>query len=431
MPSAAVSEWDALPEPPATGWEVTTILACGLARDPTRLIDAVRAHNPALAGRCLAEAGIPPPPDVAEKTRADLLADLYNPAVHLRARLQAGFVLGRIGDPRFAPQVVDGVRVIVPPMVSVPAGRYTLGSAAGEPGAYDDEQPQHGVDLPAFQIGRWPVTNAEYACFVEAGGYRDGRWWTTDLARRWLAGEDVTGGPLAAWLEVWRFLQANADWKDQLERTGSYSPDDLKSYEYVAGLSEEELKAELAKSLAGKSRQRPQWWEDAERNNPSQPVVGVTWFEARAYCAWLSAATERLYRLPGEAEWEAAARGPGVRAYPWGNAWDPARANTIEGRVLKPSPVGAYAAAGGVGPFGAEDQAGNVWEWTGSLYRPYPYQPDDCEASEAEGERAVRGGSWDNNRGSARCAYRYRDGPVNFVGTLGFRVVSPGSISDC
>jgi formylglycine-generating enzyme required for sulfatase activity len=439
MPPASVGEWDALPEPPASGWEVTTILACGLARDPARLIDAARPHNPSLAGRCLDEAGILPPPDVAEKTRADLLADLYNPAVHLRARLRAGFVLGRIGDPRLAPQVVDGVKVIVPQMVSVPAGRYAIGSAAGDSGAYDDERPQHSVDLPAFEIGRWPVTNAEYACFIEAGGYRDEHWWTTDLARRWLAGEDVTGGPLTIWLDIWRFLQTNADWKERLERTGSYSPGDLEAYEYVAGLDEDGLKAWLSKSLAGKSRQQPQWWEDAERNNPAQPVVGVTWFEARAYCAWLSAVTGRLYRLPGEAEWEAAARGlpapvhgdgGGVRAYPWGNEWDAAKANTIEGRVLKPSPVGAYATAGGLGPFGTEDQAGNVWEWTGSLYRPYPYRAADCEAAEAEGERTVRGGSWEDARNDARCACRDRLAPGYFLyGLIGFRVLSPGPIS--
>lgn len=430
MDPATVGEWDPLPEPPPTGWEVTTILACGLAADPARLIEAARPLNPVLAERCIAEAGIPRPEGVAHRVRADLRADLYDPAVHLRARLQAGFALGRIGDPRFEPQEIGGVRVILPHMVDVPGGTYTIGSADDAPNAYDDERPQHTLDLPAFQIGRWPVTNTEYACFVEAGGYGDERYWTTGLARRWLQGEDVTGGPLTYWMKLWNLVRFTPDWKEQLERTGSYSPAELKAYEFIAGLDEEGLKAWLAQSFAGKSRQRPEYWLDSERNNPSQPVVGVTWFEARAYCAWLSAVTGQAYRLPTEVEWEAAARGGRARAYPWGDEWDAGRANTIEGRVLKPSPVGAYAPAGGGGPCGAEDQAGNVWEWTGSLYRPYPYQGDREEA-EAEGERAVRGGSWDSDRGFARCAYRNRFVPDYFDDNVGFRLVSPGSISEC
>jgi formylglycine-generating enzyme required for sulfatase activity len=156
-------------------------------------------------------------------------------------------------------------------------------------------------------------------------------------------------------------------------------------------------------------------------------VVGITWFEARAYCAWLSQLSGRLYRLPSELEWEAAARGQEGQPYPWGKSWESDHANTIEGRLLKPSPVGAYAAAGGAGPFGAEDQAGNVWEWTASLYRPYPYRAETCEDPFAEGERVLRSGSWYFSRGYARCASRYRDVPVDFSYDVGFRVLSPGS----
>ncbi len=244
------------------------------------------------------------------------------------------------------------------------------------------------------------------------------------------------GGQLTGILEFWKFTQSTSDWRTRLERTGNYSPDDLRNADYVAGLSEDELKAEYSKSVSAKSRAQPAYWNDPDRNNPSQPVVGLTWFEARAYCAWLSAVTGRAYRLPTEAEWEAAARGlssplqgegAGMRVYPWGDEWDPERANTLEGRVLKPSPVGVYAAAGGIGPFKAEDQAGNVWEWTGTLYRAYPYEIDEREDPEAEGERVVRGGSWLDFRWSARCANRGRFVPDNFYDNIGFRLVSPGS----
>ncbi|MBN1148467.1 MAG: SUMF1/EgtB/PvdO family nonheme iron enzyme, partial [Anaerolineales bacterium] len=392
MPPAEAGEWDPLPEPPGSGWEVTTILACGLASCPEKLVEAVRPCNPALAGRCLDEAGILPPEAATRSVCADLLADLYNPAVHLRARLQAGFVLGRIGDPRFELQTINGVKVILPEMVDVPAGTYSIGSQDNDPQAFDDEKPQHRVELPAFAIARWPLTNAEFACFIAAGGYQDERCWEGDLAKRWLRGEEVAGGPLSAWMEMWQYMRNNSNWKEELQGTGLYSPDQLKTLEYAASLDQNGLQSWLSRSYSGKSRKEPHFWRDSQYDNPSQPVVGVTWFEARAYCAWLSALSGRTYRLPSEAEWEAAARGAEGRCYPWGQEWDAGRANTLEGRVLKPSPVGAYAAAGGRGPFGAEDQSGNAWEWTASLYGHYPSQREDDPG--AEGERVLRGGGW-------------------------------------
>ena len=439
MPAAQVGEWDALPEPPSTGWEVTTLLACGLSQNPAALIQALRPVNPALAGRCLAEAGVPDLGETAQAVRQDLLVEIADPQMHLRARLQAGFVLGRAGDPRFAPQEINGVRLILPQLLAVPGGSYLIGSADGDKDAYDDEKPPRSLELAAFSIARWPVTNAEFACFIQAGGYQEPRYWQTDLARRWLSGEDVTGGPMTWWIERWQWLKSTPDWRKRLENTGNFSPSDLETWDWIAGLSEEELRSEVVQSISGKSRQQPAFWQDERYNNPSQPVVGVTWFEACSYCAWLAEVTGRVYRLPGEAEWEAAARGlplsPGrkkslsARHYPWGDDWDPAKANTLEGRALRPSPVGVYAAAGGVGPFGAEDQSGNVWEWTASLYRPYPYQPENDDPH-AEGERVLRGGGWNYARRNARCASRLQLVPGDFTDSVGFRAISPGIVQD-
>ncbi len=281
---------------------------------------------------------------------------------------------------------------------------------------------------------------------MEAGGYENEEYWQGDLATRWLKGEDVSGGQFAAWLEYWKYFRDTPNWKENFELSGNYSPQDIKSYEYVAGLTEDELKSELGKQLAQKSRSQPQYWKDREQNNPSQPVVGITWFEAKAYCAWLSEVTGKHHRLSSEVEWEAAARGlpsPAraersgsvdeagaggeVHRYPWGDEWDKEKANSLEGRVMKPSPVGAYAAADAVGPFGAEDQAGNVYDWTSSLYLPYPYDPEKSEQEESDAERVVRGGSWNYFHRVVRCANRHRYIPDDFTDNLGFRLVSPGS----
>ncbi len=431
MPTTDVGEWDPLPEPPVTGWEVTTILACGLSRTPEKLIEAARQANPALAARCLDEAGNGKPESVTQAVKQNLLADLYDPNMHLRARLQAGTLLGKIGDPRFQAQEVNGVKVVLPQMLNVPGGKYIIGSNPGEPDSFEQEYPQHEVEIVPFAIGKWSVTNAEYACFMAAGGYQNERYWQTDLAKRWLKGEEVGGGKSRAVLENWKLLRDNPGWQERVKDV--WSPQQIEAWEDLEKMTEDEVREMVSKEFAEKSRAQPAYWNDPQYNNPSQPVVGVTWFEANAYCAWLSALTGRPYRLPSEPEWEAAASAKisnpqsqiSNHIYPWGADFDPAKANTLEGRVLKPSPVGAYAAGGAVGPFGTEDQAGNVYDWTSGLYQPYPYKPKTHENPESEEYRVIRGGSWYNLRRLARCAYRNRNEPDDFYVNIGFRLVSP------
>jgi formylglycine-generating enzyme required for sulfatase activity len=151
-------------------------------------------------------------------------------------------------------------------------------------------------------------------------------------------------------------------------------------------------------------------------------VVNVAWHDAIAYCRWLSGKTGKTYRLSTEAEWEKAARGTDGREYPWGDKFDPSKCNTREGGVGTTTPVGTY--PDGASPYGALDMAGNVWEWCQSLYKPYPYRlKDGCEDTEADGGRVFRGGSWYFGAGHARCACRDWLDPVDFPGSLGFRVV--------
>jgi formylglycine-generating enzyme required for sulfatase activity len=152
------------------------------------------------------------------------------------------------------------------------------------------------------------------------------------------------------------------------------------------------------------------------------PVSDVSWAEARAFCAWLAARTGVAFRLPGEAEWERAARGTDGRAFPWGEAFDPALVNTREGGRLGTTPVGSYPA--GASPCGALDMAGNVWEWTASLDAGYPYRPDDGRNADGPGRRILRGGCYANPHGFARCACRFRLGPHVRNEFTGFRLAA-------
>jgi formylglycine-generating enzyme required for sulfatase activity len=166
-------------------------------------------------------------------------------------------------------------------------------------------------------------------------------------------------------------------------------------------------------------------------------VVIVTWYEAVAFCRWL---TERLretgelgadqeVRLPTEAEWEKAARGSDGRIYPWGNEADPNRANYNRTGIGTTSAVGCF--PGGASPCGVEDLSGNVWEWTRSLWGEhwaepmfkYPYSlADGRENLEAEGLRVLRGGAFGHSEGDLRCADRFSYDPDYWFDDLGFRV---------
>jgi formylglycine-generating enzyme required for sulfatase activity len=252
-------------------------------------------------------------------------------------------------------------------LIEIPEGPFLMGSSDDDPDARDHEKPQHQLYLPTYSIGKTPVTNAQFRPFVKGDGYRNRAYWSD-----------------AGW--QWRTIE---------------------------------------------KRTQPYYWNDKKWNGAAQPVVGITWYEAAAYCRWLSAQTGDNYCLPSEAEWEKAARGTDGRSYPWGNeAPDETRANF--GRIVgRTTPVGSYSA--GASPYGALDMAGNVWEWTRSEFQKYPYDPEDGreEGSDPAGKRfTLRGGSWFFDRTSVRCGSRDWYLPDSGYNNLGFRVLQSLRSSD-
>jgi formylglycine-generating enzyme required for sulfatase activity len=171
--------------------------------------------------------------------------------------------------------------------------------------------------------------------------------------------------------------------------------------------------------------------DDPNYGVDDHPVVCVSWDQAMAYAEWVGG------RLPTEAEWEKAARGPDGREYPWGNEFDGFRLNFCDKSCLRrwrdanvddgyqyTAPVESYPA--GASPYGALDMAGNVSEWTHSAYKEYPYDSEDGrEAVSAEEmvRRVVRGGSFDEDAENVRCAHRLNYYPFHLNRTVGFRVV--------
>jgi formylglycine-generating enzyme required for sulfatase activity len=159
-----------------------------------------------------------------------------------------------------------------------------------------------------------------------------------------------------------------------------------------------------------------------EFNRPDQPVVGPSWFEAVAYCEWLTATTETRFRLPTEAEWEWAARG-GLEGclYPWGNAAVTARTYYESRWRTGPEPVGSAAP----NAYGLFDICENVHEWCSDWYDAGYYAVSPCDnprGPERGSRRASRGGSWRHHIKISRCAARSSIPPDFQYADYGFRV---------
>lgn len=264
-----------------------------------------------------------------------------------------------------APELAEGSQQVgggpLSSDVEVPGGSFQLGASPDAPFVFDNEKWAHPVELGPFRIARAPVTNREFAMFVEDQGYQKRECWSHQ-GWKWRRG---TGAQRPLYWE-----RGGSGW---LRR----------SFDTLVPLE------------------------------PYAPVAHVTWFEAEAYCRWANR------RLPSEAEWEMAASceptpdGRGItgrkRRYPWGDEPpSPEKAN-LDSRELGCVDVGALAA--GDSAFGCRQMAGNIWEWTSSPFYPFPGYVVDRPYKEYSapwfGDRMVlKGGAWATRSRLAYNTYR-------------------------
>jgi iron(II)-dependent oxidoreductase len=243
-------------------------------------------------------------------------------------------------------------------MVSVPAGAFLMG-AARDAFAYDNERPAHEVTVPAFRIGRAPVTNGEFARFVEEGGYERREFW----------GE-----------EGWQ-VREKENWRSPLywRRDSSDSS---------GGWVERGMFAEAPLAV-------------------ERPVTGVSWYEAEAYARFAGK------RLPTEAEWEKAASWDESRAakrrFAWGDEEPSASLCNFGARAWGTTPVNKF--PDGASPYGCLDMNGNVWEWTSTPFEgfhgfePFPYPEYSAEWFDGD-HRVLKGGAWATSPSVLRTSFR-------------------------
>lgn len=284
---------------------------------------------------------------VRTAVRQVLTRRLTNPQLTATPALRAlaGRTLSRLGDTRPGVGFVikDGLKL--PDIVwgeTVPAGTYTIGGDSKAFYSFDKRAIK--ISQP-FRLALYPVTYAQFNCFVQADDFRDARWWQR-------------------------------------------MPPEVQDLE----------------------EQRLQF-----ANHPRETV---SWYQAIAFCRWLSDKLGYEVDLPHEYEWEAAARYPDSRFYPWGNTFDAAKANTSESGVGSTTAVGIYLPGANVA-LGLYDLSGNVWEWCRNKYE----NPDDTRVDASSKGRVWRGGSWRKAQSVAHAASRNYYHPDVRDDDVGFRVV--------
>ncbi|MFN2433262.1 MAG: ergothioneine biosynthesis protein EgtB [Gemmatimonadota bacterium] len=291
-------------------------------------------------------------------------------AQHQETMLQAiALVPGLEYEPHFRESPRPAAYAPDAPVIVIPAGAFPLGTGR-TPLAYDNEQPQHWVDVASFAIDVAPVSSRAFLAFVEDGGYRRRELWSD---------------------EGWRWRKA-----ERIEYPRNWIP-------------------------------RPQGWTEARfgRVRPlalDRPVAHVAWYEADAYARWAGC------RLPSEAEWEKAASwdvaAHAKRTYPWGEEPPTDALANLGQQLFGPAATGAYPR--GRSFYGCHQMLGDVWEWTASDFIPYPgfrsfpYR-EYSEVFFGGGYKVLRGGSWATSPLVARNTFRNWDLPVRRQIFAGFR----------
>ena len=297
--------------------------------------------------------------------------DMHTEA-YIYTRQTLGYPAPRLGKPAHGAPTGGGH----PGDASVPGGTFRLGAEHDARFRYDNEKWAHPVRVAPFLIAKAQVTNAEFAEFVDAGGYRRRELWSE-----------------AGW--AWR------------ERAGASLP----AY-WVSG---------------GADGFRMRRFDETVLLAPDEPVIHVNWFEANAWCAWAGR------RLPTETEWEAAALGEPEgdrlaatkRTYPWGEAPPEPRHANLDGWSLGCIAVGSL--PDGDSAFGCRQMLGNVWEWTADTFEPFPgFRPDsyrDYSETQFHRTKVLRGGAWATRNRMLTGRYRNFFGPERRDIMAGFRTV--------
>jgi formylglycine-generating enzyme required for sulfatase activity len=394
----------------ADWWMETFVQLAGLVADPDWLAREVARANPWLAWWCLEEGRA-----VDEKTRAQIEKGSMGLLRSSQAadRRRAVQTLAQIKSKRGLPTLWAVLRDEADPEIAQLALQAL--SEQGEAARQMVEKALYGKD------------RREWRAAVRYLGIRP-----DEALIQQIPWDEILGQPMV-WISPGPFVMGSDKGRDPKAHDAELPQHELTLPGYWIGRTQVTV-AQWC-SFVNESGHKAD--ASSLKDPDDHPVRYVNWHDAMAYCRWWSEKTDLALSLPSEAEWEKAAswdagadgRLPGKRIYPWGNEFDSQKCNTSESGIGTTTPVGKYSPQGD-SPYGCADMAGNVWEWTRSKFKPYPYKADDgCESLEGGEARVLRGGSWSRPQDGACAAYRSPDDPHDRGSVGGFRlVVRPPSL---
>jgi formylglycine-generating enzyme required for sulfatase activity len=341
----------------------------------------------------------------------DKIADLAtDPETILLDRYRAGVTLGLLGDIRF----LDNDGTAIGPWLQTLEVMATTRKIGTDRISQIDQLnagAPRTVGFQEFRIGKFLVTNLQYHEFIADGGYTNVEYWKSPRALGWLKGEKSVIDELRAhWIST----------------VYQHHEKEIRDGEISTSMLEDEAERRIA------PRQYPFYWNDRRFNQTNQPIIGINYWEAAAYCEW---ATQKGHAastlnpimkvcLPTEFEWECASRPRNDdRVYPWGNLWNEQHAHVSSNllNIRQPAPVGIYLEPKLDVPL---DMAGNVWEWMATLNFPYAPEHDKLRLSDNSiEERVVKGSSWYNTPNLSACSARAIDRAYNLFYDVGFRII--------
>ncbi len=319
---------------------------------------------------------------IARKQIIPVMAQITEPPMILTMEQYIDFTLSGLGLDDLIAAICDGVGIAVetvkttsaePPVTTQNA--IWVGDRLEVTGTVRDSslslmpQPFAWIDIPGkgYRIAKYPITNAQFAKFIEADGYENRQWWTD-----------------AGWKLREKGLHYDEGWKP-----------------------------------SGKAWTQPRYWTEGKWNGVEQPVVGISWYEAVAFCWWLSERTGEKIMLPTEDQWHYAAQGDDGRDYPWGNEWDANRCNNnVDDKGSGKTTSVRQFEGKGDNPFGIVDMVGNVWEWCLT-----DFEDKTNDVNSAANNRVLRGGSWKISYAVYfQCSHRGGGHPDTRDNDWGFRI---------
>ncbi|WP_127501312.1 SUMF1/EgtB/PvdO family nonheme iron enzyme [Actinoplanes solisilvae] len=373
---------------------------------PDRLLPV----DPILAAQILLtiRRGVPEYTAVRDRIVTRLRADLdtvFAPSARIG-------ILAALGDLGWSlPSAADGVPSAA---MVVPAGTWQLGGRSDPERAERNVSSEvRSIELPAFRISRFPVSNAEYAAFIDDKGYEEQSLWSPE-GWQWRMRQRAHEQFVADWRRRQiRLRQDHPAMAIDLLRRKEATPAGAAALVRFAAMSETEM-FEYARAVLARPVTAPRFWRRKQLGNRLQPVVGVSWFEANAYCAWLSRRLGTVVRLPSENEWEAAClRSWGVRkTTELDGSPRSSFGNTAGAGRQATTPIGAFATREQARRNLAVELMGNIFEWVFDYY-----------AAGDHARRILKGGSWRHESWRAHPAYRGRGDVAAQNDDVGFRYV--------